>query len=304
MSDRRRVFLGCGLIGAALAEAAVKRGEPVRVWNRSPGRTEALAGLGAEVADDIAGAIAGCRRVHLALTADAAVDAVLEQVRAALADSDQAAGTILIDHSTVSPEGAAARARRCREQGLGFLHAPVFMSPGACRAATGVMVVGGPRALFDQVEDELDRMTGEVWYVGDGDGDAATMKLIGNVVIIALIGGLSDALTVGAAHGITPEKAFELFRHFNPTGAIMGRGERMSEGDFRPHWTLGMALKDVRLALAGLGEAGSKAAVLPGLAQRMEALIGEGAGGRDLGALARHLFADESGDAGESSPDS
>ena len=58
------------------------------------------------------------------------------------------------------------------------------------------------------------------------------------------------------------------------------------------------------LALAGLGEAGSKAAVLPGLAQRMEALIGEGAGGRDLGALARHLFADESGDAGESSPDS
>jgi 3-hydroxyisobutyrate dehydrogenase-like beta-hydroxyacid dehydrogenase len=43
-------FLGTGLLGSAFAEAAVKRGDTVTAWNRSPDKVLALAKFGVEAA--------------------------------------------------------------------------------------------------------------------------------------------------------------------------------------------------------------------------------------------------------------
>ena len=43
-------FLGTGLLGAALAEAAAKRGDSVTVWNRSKDKADALKAFGIVVA--------------------------------------------------------------------------------------------------------------------------------------------------------------------------------------------------------------------------------------------------------------
>ena len=39
-------FLGTGLLGSALAEAAAGRGDDVTAWNRTPAKAEALAQIG------------------------------------------------------------------------------------------------------------------------------------------------------------------------------------------------------------------------------------------------------------------
>ena len=39
-------FLGTGLLGAAFAEAAAKRGDTVTAWNRSPDKARALETFG------------------------------------------------------------------------------------------------------------------------------------------------------------------------------------------------------------------------------------------------------------------
>ena len=39
-------FLGTGLLGAAFAEAAAKRGDRVTAWNRSADKAQALAAFG------------------------------------------------------------------------------------------------------------------------------------------------------------------------------------------------------------------------------------------------------------------
>ncbi|MEO8508541.1 MAG: NAD(P)-binding domain-containing protein [Betaproteobacteria bacterium] len=41
-------FLGTGLLGAALAEAAAKRGDTVTAWNRSADKARALAAFGVQ----------------------------------------------------------------------------------------------------------------------------------------------------------------------------------------------------------------------------------------------------------------
>ena len=43
-------FLGTGLLGGALAEAAARRGDSVTAWNRSMDKVTALAGFGVKAA--------------------------------------------------------------------------------------------------------------------------------------------------------------------------------------------------------------------------------------------------------------
>lgn len=83
---------------------------------------------------------------------------------------------VVIDHSTTSPRGTRARIARVNRSGVKFLHAPVFMSPQMARDAVGIMLASGPQAAFDEVLDELGKMTGDVWYLGEqGDLAAASM---------------------------------------------------------------------------------------------------------------------------------
>lgn len=273
-------FLGTGLLGAALAEAALGRGVPVTVWNRTPDRARPLAAFGAVVATELSDAVRGAARVHLALTADAAVDAVLDAVAPHLAP-----GAVVIDHSTTSAAGAEARAARMAAAGVAFLHAPVFMSPEACRAAQGVMVVAGPRALFDRVQADLAPMTGTLLFAGEGPGAAAATKLVGNAMILAMVGGFADALTVADAQGLAPDAVRALFEAFDVRAVLRGRGGRMAAGDRTVSWTLATARKDLGLMRAAVGD--RPLAVLPGLGARMDALIAEGEAEEDVGVLAR-----------------
>jgi len=70
-------FLGTGLLGAAFAEAAAKRGDSVTAWNRSADKSRALEAFGIRVAASAADAVRGAQRVHIVLKDDAVVEDVL-----------------------------------------------------------------------------------------------------------------------------------------------------------------------------------------------------------------------------------
>jgi 3-hydroxyisobutyrate dehydrogenase-like beta-hydroxyacid dehydrogenase len=270
-------FLGTGLIGAALAEAAAKRGDTVTAWNRTAAKAEALRAFGIRAAATAAEAIAGADRVHLALPDDAAIDAVLEACGAGLI------GPLVVDHSTASPAGTAARAARLAARGVKFVSAPVFMSPQMCRAAGGMMLAAGPRAVFEAVEPALAKMTGTVDYLGERPDLAAAFKLFGNAMVLAITGGLADVYAMAKGLDIPAPEAHALFSKFNPAGVIAYRGLAMSRGDYRATFELTMARKDARLAIESAG--GAPLTVLTALGARMDELIARGHGNDDLGVL-------------------
>jgi 3-hydroxyisobutyrate dehydrogenase len=265
-------------MGAALAEAAAKRGDQVRAWNRTPAKATALEVFGVQAAATVRDAITGADRVHIMLSDDAAVDSVLEAAGEALRT------TIVIDHSTISPAGAIARANRLESQGVAFLHAPVFMSPAMCRAAGGMMLVAGSQATFSRVWAALRPMTGHVEYLGERRDLAAANKLFGNAMIATICGGLADVYTMATSLGIEATDAHALFSKFSPAGVIGYRGAAMAKGDYTASFELTMARKDVGLMIDAAK--GGALTVLPALAERMDALIARGLGADDLGALA------------------
>src|ERR1043165_5393328 len=115
-------FLGIGLLGGAFVEAALKRGDKVTVWNRTIEKAKALEQFGARVATSPAEAVRNATRVHLVLTDDAIVDAVIGQLQTALPSR-----AIIVDHSTTQPKLTAARAARLTKEGVRYIHCPVFI---------------------------------------------------------------------------------------------------------------------------------------------------------------------------------
>lgn len=265
-------------MGSALAEAMARRGNRVTAWNRTVAKARALEGFRIRVAETVPEAIGGAERVHVMLSDDAAVDSVLDAAGEALRSA------LVVDHSTTSPGGTLARARRLEAQGVSFLHAPVFMSPKMCREAGGMMLVSGREATFLQGEAALRAMTGRLEYLGERLDLAAANKLFGNAMIIAICGGLADVYAMSASLGIDPRDAHSLFSKFNPAGVLAYRGAAMASGDYTPAFELTMARKDTRLMIEAAGD--KELTVLPAIARRMDALIARGFGLDDMGVLA------------------
>ncbi len=280
----KRAFIGTGLIGTGLAEASLERGDEVHVWNRTASKTESLVALGATAHPSAGQAVAAADFIHVALTSDDAVDSVLPGVVAAAK-----ANAVLIDHSTTSADQTRERQANW-SHAVPLLDAPVFMSPAACRAGTGVMVVSGPKDAYARAEAALAPMSGKIWYLGDEPGRAAAMKLVGNGLILSLVGGLADVFTVGAPHGLKPNDVLGLFEHFDLNWVLGGRGKKMADGDFETSWTLKMARKDLGLMLDAAGDA--PLTVLPAIAKRADFLIAAGVGDKDVGIVACDVHRD------------
>jgi 3-hydroxyisobutyrate dehydrogenase len=280
-------FLGMGLLGSNFVRALRRRGEDVQVWNRSRDKARPLADVGAKVCDDPAQAARGATRIHLTLSDDAAVDAVLELARPGFAE-----GVIVIDHTTTSPNGTRERAERWAKRGVAFQHAPVFMAPQNAHDATGVMLASGERARFDRLEPELAKMTGKLVYLGSEPERAATFKLLGNSFLMFLTAGLADFFTLGKALGVSASDAASLFQFFNPAVTMPGRIERILAANYsEPSWELAMARKDARLMIEAAAQGGETLAVLPAIAQTMDRFIERGHAHDDWTVIAKDAIA-------------
>ena len=271
-------FLGTGLLGSGLAEAAAARGDQITVWNRSIDKARALEPFGIRVAASPADAVRGAARVHLVLKDDAVVDEVVAALRPGLAPN-----AIVIDHTTTQPALTAERATRLNAAGVRYIHCPVFIGPAAARAGQGIILASGRQVLFDEVKEALQRMAPRVEYFGERPDLAAVYTLCGNAIIIGLSSIVADVFAVAGGSGVAPEDALRLLDFFNPAAIMTGRGRNMAKGNFAPAFELVMARKDVRLMMETAN--GTPLITLPAIAARMDALIEAGLGGQDLGVI-------------------
>jgi len=275
-------FLGTGLLGSGMVDGMLRRGDAVTVWNRTESKARALEALGAKVAATPVDAVAGAERVHMTLPDDAVVDELMAAVLPRLRRD-----AVVVDHSTTSPRGAAGRVEAMARSGVMFVHAPVFMSPQMARDAVGIMLVSGPQAVFDAVRGVLEKMTGEVWYLGEQGDLAAAHKIFGNSMLFVIAAGVTDVFAMAKGLGIAPADALAVFSKFQPGSLIKGRGEKMARGDFSASFELTMARKDIRLMIEAAGT--QPMVVLPAIAKAMDQAIAKGHGQQDLGAIAAEV---------------
>lgn len=277
-------ILGTGLLGTGFARALLRRGERVHVWNRTAAKAEALVAEGAVAFADPEAAAAGASRVHIVVSDDAAVDAVMDAARFD--------GTCAVyDHTTTSTKGAVERTDRWRHNGVTYLHAPVFMGPSNALESSGLMLVSGDRTAVANATPLLSPMTGKLVDLGPRVDAAAAFKLMGNTLLMALTAGFTDMLGLAKATGIAPAEVAGLFEHFNPGAASPARFRRLIDMPYDdPSWALAMARKDAGLVQAEVARAGLELSIVPAIAARMDTLLAEGHAEADWTIFARDFL--------------
>ena len=276
-------FFGTGLMGSAFVRRLRANGHDVNVWNRSAAKARALEADGAKAFDDPAAALAGAERIHLSLSDDASVDAVLEPIAASIPKA-----TWIVDHTTTAVTPTAERIARWNARDRTFVHAPVFMGPPNALEGSGLMLVSGEKSRHDTLLPALQKMTGNVIYLGEAPERAAAFKLFGNLTLIGIMGVLGDVNRLAHAIGIPTSEAFSLFKHFNPGQLLPSRAERIESGDVTsPSFEVSMARKDVRLMIEEAQRGGIELFVMPGVAAMFDAAIARGEGALDAAAAAR-----------------
>ncbi|HET7527685.1 MAG TPA: NAD(P)-binding domain-containing protein [Burkholderiaceae bacterium] len=280
-------FLGTGLMGTGFIQRARANGLTVRAWNRSAAKAQALAANdaagGVTACATVAQAVQGAERIHLSLSDDASVDAVLEPLAGVLP-----AGAWVVDHTTTAVRPTAERVARWDARGVRYVHAPVFMAPANCAEGTGWMLISGDPARHQALQGALQAMTGKVIYLGPQPERAAAFKLFGNLTLLGILGILGDVGRLAAAVGIDMKDAFSLFEHFNPGQTLPQRAKRISAGQYSPpSFEMSMTRKDLRLMIEEAARGGQTLVMMPALAKLLDEGIQRGEGHLDVAAGVR-----------------
>ena len=131
-----------------------------------------------------------------------------------------ATGTIFYNSSTNLPAKVKARFADLRKKNVRYVPAPVFMSPQNAREASGLMLIAGPKADADALQNDLATMTGKLLWAGERTDLAAVWKLAGNSIFFALAAAMNDVFAIGKGNDVTPEQMLTLFETFKPGAAL------------------------------------------------------------------------------------
>lgn len=128
-------------------------GFELTVWNRTPGRADDLVEAGAMRADSPAAMAEACDIVISCVSDTPDVEQVLAGDEGVVHGA--AAGSLVIDCSTISPDVTRTIAARLAERRIEMLDAPISGgSEGAAQGTLSIMV-GGPVEQFERARPAL-----------------------------------------------------------------------------------------------------------------------------------------------------
>lgn len=277
-------LLGTGLMGAAMARNVMGAGMSTRVWNRTVARADPLAASGATVCHTAAEAVDGADVVVTMLW-----DAVVVEQSLRDAAERLAAGTVLLQTSTVGAEGADRLGEVAAELGLRYVDAPVLGSRRPAEQGALVVLASGPGDLRGLVAPVLDAIGSRTLWVGEA-GAGSRLKLATNAFVLTLTGAVAQSLALTRSFGLEPALFLDAISGGHLESPFVAtKGRAMTEGDFEASFTVAGGLKDAELIVRDAE--GSAADLVGCLLERQRRVVEAGHGDEDLAAVYRDYSA-------------
>ena len=252
-------FIGLGVMGGPMARHLAAAGHDVTVYNRNQQRAEAwVAAHGGRSAPTPAAAAEGADAVLSCVGADRDVEAVT--LGPAGAFSAMAPGTLYVDHTTASAILARRLAEDGERRGLLVLDAPVSGGQTGAEEARLAIMCGGSAEAFAAAEPILQAYGRSIVHIG-GPGAGQQTKMVNQVAIAGVLGGLCEGLSLARAAGLDLDKVLTAISGGAASSwQMLNRWPTMSRHEFNFGFAVDWMRKDLGLALA---EAGVHRASLP-----------------------------------------
>ena len=280
-------FVGLGTMGGAMAANAARAGFQVTAWNRTPGRADELADLGVSMAAGPS-AVAAASDVVITIVSDTPdVEAVLFGPDG-VADG-AAAGSLVVDMSTISPSATRDFAQRLGQTDVAMLDAPVSGGSEGAKKGTLSIFVGGEAADLERARPVLESLGTTITHVGPiGAGQA--VKAVNQVILAGTYLGVAEGVVLALKSGLDVEQVVAaLSGGAAQSWVLTNRSGRMLENDYPLGFKVALHRKDLGIALSMARELGASLPV-SALCEAIEAgLIGQGHADDDMSAVARSI---------------
>ena len=272
-------LIGTGMMGERMGGRLLDAGHELAVYNRTRGRTAALAARGALVAESPRAAAEGAPFVVTMLADGAAVRATALGEEGFLAAADHG---LWIDMSTLSPAESRVLAEEARRRGVRMLDAPVSGSLGAAVKGMLVIVVGGDAEDVAAAKPLFDVLGRATLHMGPAGAGSAT-KLAVNAFLLATMVSGSEALRIGSAEGVDPKILLEALARTEILPAwALGKLQGLSRGDVPTAFSVSLADKDLRLIAETAKERDLEMPLASAAAGVYARALAAGLGGRDF----------------------
>ncbi len=240
-------FLGLGLMGSRMARNLAVKGFTVHAWNRTTQRVTELAS---------AGVIAAATPRALAAEVDAYCTCLADPLalrEVALGPNGLLAGAkkgqLFIDFSTVSGELTRQLEADFGAHGVDFAEAPVTGSKNGAEKGTLVIMTGCTPQTLERCQPIFAAVGEKAIHCGPV-GSATQVKLAGNVLIAAMLQGLSEGMLLTAKTGVDVRKLLEVVAASGFRSPYFDfKGKAILERNFEAHFSIDLMHKDLGLFL-------------------------------------------------------
>lgn len=269
-------------MGAPMAGHLVRAGHETMVWNRTPGKAEATGG---RVAADLGEMGSSCNVVFLCVNRTEDVQECLDQMT-----RTARAGTLFVDHSTISPSGAIGIHSDLAARGFRFIDAPI--TGGSMGAQKGQLTIfcGGEPADIEEAGAYMSAYAKRFERVG-GPGAGQMMKVANQIAVGASVLALCESLAFASRAGLDLAQTRELLMGGAAgSWAFENYGPKILNRDWSPGFSIKNQRKDFGYCLEAASALGME---LPSteLADRLLAVLQEAGRGEEATAALFELMA-------------
>jgi 3-hydroxyisobutyrate dehydrogenase-like beta-hydroxyacid dehydrogenase len=280
-------IIGLGLMGEVYARRLMDARIPVTGFDVDAGKRARLVEIGGRPAGSIAELARPARCIIIAVySTDQVEDVVENHLLPALGEGSN---KIVMCMSTCDPDRVARLAARVGPRGIRYLDVPVSGTSDQVRRGDGVALIGGERALADEVAPLLDALVARRFHVGKiGDGGRA--KLAVNLILGLNRLALAEGLVFAERLGLDPAAFLPVAQGSASYSQVMDtKGLKMVRGDFAPEGRAKQTLKDCHIMLDQASALGQRLSMLEVHAGVLEACVRAGEGELDNSVIIKEV---------------
>jgi 3-hydroxyisobutyrate dehydrogenase-like beta-hydroxyacid dehydrogenase len=285
-------FIGLGNMGQPMVSNLLTAGYGVRVYNRTPGKAQALVAQGAEEMRQPSEVAKPGTTVITMVADDRALEAVVLGENGILERLNP--GGIHLSMSTIAPATARKLAHQHAAHGSTYVAAPVFGRPQAVAARQIWICLSGPVAARERVHPILQTLGQGVFSFGDDPAAANVVKLVGNFLIASAIEAMAEGLTLAEKNGISRAAVTDMLSQTLFACLVYKNyGALIAEQRYRPAgFKLSLGLKDIDLVLQTAAASKMPMPVASQLHDRLIAAMAKGREDLDWAAIAINVAED------------
>jgi 3-hydroxyisobutyrate dehydrogenase len=238
-------FIGLGNMGAPMAMNLLKAGHALAVHDVHPEKAQDLIEQGAQWANKLAQGMTDAEVVITSLPGPVQVEQVM------LADGGVCqhlrAGMVVIDTTSSSVDLAKRLESTIQAKGASYLESPITNAADGARDAKLSIFVGGDEAVYAQCLPIYRALGEKIFHVGPA-GNAATIKLLTNLLWFVSAATIGEALMLGAKAGVPLPTVWEAIKASAGNSWVVEHDvPSIFAGHYDPSFSLALCCKDLTL---------------------------------------------------------